>query len=71
MPLNIWRANKGKPAAAMDRRKVLAAMADAALEKRLCKCGFDDEVRERDMTEEGCVWKSKGSTYNMRYVSIR
>ena len=29
--LNICRAKSGKPAAAMERRKVLAAMADAAL----------------------------------------
>lgn len=29
--LNIWRANSGNPAAKAERRKVFAAMADAAL----------------------------------------
>ena len=29
--LNIWRVKSGKPAASMERRKVFAAMAEAAL----------------------------------------
>lgn len=29
-----WRANNGNPAAAEDRRKVLAAIAEAALDKK-------------------------------------
>ena len=29
---NIWREKRGNPAAKQERRKVLAAMADAALE---------------------------------------
>lgn len=56
IPVNICRANNGNPAAAIDRRNVLAAMAEAALNHILVR-------RDRLGTAE--------FTYNMRYESIR
>ena len=35
---NIWRVNKGKPAAITDRSMMLAATAEAALESEMLAC---------------------------------
>jgi hypothetical protein len=53
MPLNIWRAKRGKPAAVIERRKVFAAIADAALDMRL-------------ETNDHTYGRQRGVTYNMR-----
>ena len=54
--LNICREKSGNPAATKDRRKVFAAIAEAAL--------FEVNLEARRESEEA-------KTYNMRYESIR
>ena len=56
--LNMYVANSGKTAPAIERRKVLAAMAEAALRK--------DQRRSLGKVDTGMV-----ETYNMRYASTR
>lgn len=46
IPLNIWRANRGNPAAVIERRKVFAAIAEAALDLTLVKMA-QPEANER------------------------
>lgn len=46
IPLNIWRANRGNPAAVIERRKVFAAIAEAALDWSLVN-------RARQEADEG------------------
>ncbi len=63
MLLNIWRAKRGKPAAAMERRKVLPAMAEAALERGRREISWEfRRVGEETRSDE----EAGGATYNMR-----
>lgn len=71
IPLNMYVAKSGNPAPNSDRRKVLAAMADAANYKDLCQHCAMCANGQRQQGKESIEDVKRGFALTMRYASTK
>lgn len=68
MPLNIYVANSGNPAPKSERKKVFAAMAEAANYTDFCqRCPMCQDQKEKESIEE----IKKDFALTIRYASTK